>query len=80
MTTADEINRRARERHRLRQRIVQGLAKDREPGDLPYVGVPRDLIARMEALAQRLGTKRGVRGVTAVLLAIALDEAEEVCR
>ncbi len=81
----EDIQRRQRERLQLRQRIERELA-EREPPEgsenggaqssILHVALPRDVHARVSALAERVGGKRGIRALTAALLRAALDQAE----
>jgi len=85
VTWIDDINRKNRERAHLRRRIVSDL-EQREPPEgsehggasssILHVALPRDVHARLAALGERIGGKRTIRAITAVLLRHALDQVE----
>lgn len=85
MSFAEDINQRFRAQARLRARILRELA-EREPppgsenqgptSGVLNVALPRELVARLQALGERMGHRRGVRGTASVLLGIALEQTE----
>ena len=78
MSTLDQITRRARELKRRRERIVAAVVASEGCAADSGVNVPGELMVRVSALAAKAKTSQ--RRMVAALLAVALDDAEEVIR
>jgi hypothetical protein len=77
---AEEANRRARERSRRVEQIVRAMvyAAEAPENDRVAVAIRHDLAQRLHATARRLGWQRGSRRLASALLALGLDEVEQL--